>query len=130
MREDWRSPHDKPLTDIPAPPMSKSQSNFSFKAAGRTLSFGLPKTSTPPPQKVLPSPPDGGNPDPYGRARAVTTSSYASTATPPKLDERDLGLSLGGDFGDMFTGFGNRKSAVLEPNDRAMSQSPVSLILR
>jgi len=61
------------------------------------------------------------------RARAVTASSYASTATPPKLDERDLGLSLGGDFSDMFAGFGKRKSAMLveEESNRAMSQSPV-----
>lgn len=62
------------------------------------------------------------------RARAVTASSYASTATPPKLDEKELGLGLGGDFADMFTGFDKRKSAVLLPqeNIRAMSQSPVS----
>ena len=132
-REDWRSPHDKPFRDVPLPPIPKSQSSFSLKAAGRTLSFGRPnKTSTPPPppRKELPSPPDEEEPEPYGRARAVTTSSYASTATPPKLDERDLGLSLGGDFGEMFAGFGKRKSAVLEPNDRAMSQSPVSLVLK
>jgi hypothetical protein len=64
---------------------------------------------------------------PPGRARAVTASSYASTATPPKLDDRDLGLSLGGDFGDMFSGFDKRKSAILlEQESRAMSQSPVS----
>jgi len=58
----------------------------------------------------------------------MTTSSYASTATPPKI-EKDLGLSLGGDFSDMFSGFGNRKSVVLESNDnRARSHSPVSRI--
>jgi hypothetical protein len=61
-----------------------------------------------------------------GRARAVTASSYASTATPPKL-EKDLGLSLGGDFAEMFAGFDKRKSAILDAeNSRAMSQSPVS----
>lgn len=61
-----------------------------------------------------------------GRARAVTASSYASTATPPKLDERDLGLSLGGDFADMFSGLGKRKSQLLElENSRSASQSPV-----
>jgi hypothetical protein len=61
----------------------------------------------------------------------MTTSSYASyasTATPPKL-EKDLGLSLGGDFSNMFSGFGNRKSVVMESNDnRARSHSPVSKI--
>ena len=63
------------------------------------------------------------------RSRAVTASSHASTATPPKLDERDLGLSLGGDFADMFAGIGQRQSAVLQSGEnRAMSQSPVSFI--
>ena len=38
-----------------------------------------------------------------------------------------MGLSLGGDFSEMFAGFGKRKSVVLEvQNNRAMSQSPVS----
>lgn len=58
----------------------------------------------------------------------MTTSSYASTATPPKI-EKDLGLSLGGDFSDMFSGFGNRRSVVLESNEnRVRSHSPVSRI--
>jgi hypothetical protein len=51
------------------------------------------------------------------RPRAFTTSSYASTATPPKPDQNDLGLSLGGNFADMFSGFGKRKSAILEVED-------------
>lgn len=57
----------------------------------------------------------------------MTASSYASTATPPKLDDRqDLGLSLGGDFSDMFAGFGKRKSVVLDvEKNRTMSRSPV-----
>lgn len=58
----------------------------------------------------------------------MTASSYASTATPPKLeDKQDLGLSLGGDFSDMFAGFGKRKSVVLDvEKNRTMSRSPVS----
>jgi hypothetical protein len=61
-----------------------------------------------------------------GRERAVTTSSYASTAKPPVLD-KNLGLSLGGDFSEMFAGFGKRKSTILDAEEnRAMSQSPVS----
>ena len=56
----------------------------------------------------------------------MTGSSYASTATPPKLDDKDLGLSLGGDFGDMFSGFDKRKSQMLEAEKaRALSRSPV-----
>jgi hypothetical protein len=61
-----------------------------------------------------------------GRDRAVTTSSYASTTKPPLLD-KDLGLSLGGDFSEMFAGFDKRKSTILDAEEsRAMSQSPVS----
>ncbi|KAH8602865.1 hypothetical protein B0O99DRAFT_647688 [Bisporella sp. PMI_857] len=124
--EEWKS-HDKPSGGIPLPPVPKSQSTFSLKAAGRSLSWGRNKqNNTPPPppplRKDTPSPP----PNEYqGRQRAVTASSYASTATPPKLDERELGLSLGGDFGDMFSSFGKRKSQMLEAErNRAMSKSP------
>jgi hypothetical protein len=96
------------------------------------LSWGRNKPSTPPAAKErdLPAVPVDEE-ETTGRARAVTASSYASTATPPKFDERDLGLSLGGDFSEMFAGFGKRKSAILESsenNNRAMSQSPVSCI--
>jgi hypothetical protein len=70
---------------------------------------------------------DSPQQDDFSRPRAVTTSSYASTATPPKIEDRDLGLSLGGDFADMFSGIGNRKSVIMDgENNRAMSQSPVS----
>lgn len=125
-REDWRSPHDKPFSDIPLPPVPKSASSFSLKNAGRTLSWGRNKPTPPSPPKTSPSPTldeERHN----GRSRAVTASSYASTATPPKLEDRDLGLSLGGDFSDMFSGFGKRKSVVMDAEkNRAMSQSPVS----
>lgn len=61
-----------------------------------------------------------------GRARAVTTSSYASTAKPPALD-KNLGLSLGGDFSEMFAGFDKRRSTILDAEEnRGFSQSPVS----
>ncbi|KAL2072491.1 hypothetical protein VTL71DRAFT_11834 [Oculimacula yallundae] len=125
-RDEWKSPHDKPFNDIPLPPIPKSASAFSLKNAGRTLSWGRhSKGQTPPPpvSKEPESPIVDG--DQSGRQRAVTASSYASTATPPKLDDRDLGLSLGGDFSDMFNGIGKRRSAVLEAEtNRAMSRSP------
>ncbi|XMA14205.1 hypothetical protein WAI453_006996 [Rhynchosporium graminicola] len=126
-RDEWKSPHDKPFTDIPLPPIPKSASTFSLKNAGRTLSWGrnghksqtppLPTTKEPAFQSV-----DG---DLSGRQRAVTASSYASTATPPRLDDNDLGLSLGGDFSDMFNGIGKVRSAVLDAGtNRAASRSP------
>jgi hypothetical protein len=86
--------------------------------------------SAPSPPKETASPSALQEESPKNRARAVTTSSYASTATPPKLPvsaDKDLGLSLGGDFGDMFSGFGKRKSQVLDVGvNRAHSRSPVS----
>ncbi|KAG0651126.1 hypothetical protein D0Z07_2605 [Hyphodiscus hymeniophilus] len=122
-REEHRSPNDKSFNDIPVPPIPKSATTFSLKSAGRSLSWGrnTMKSSTPPPIKELPGLPQM-EPDPSaGRSRPIT----ASTATAPKLDEEDLGLSLGGDFGDMFSGFDKRKSAVLlQQEHRAMSQSP------
>ncbi|TVY52763.1 hypothetical protein LCER1_G004774 [Lachnellula cervina] len=123
-REEWRSPHDKPFNDIPVPPIPKSSSTFSLKNAGRTLSWGRTKPTPPSPPKEETSPIVE---EPAAiRDRAMTASSYASTATPPKL-EKDFGLSLGGDFSDMFSGIGKRKSAVMESKDtRARSHSPVS----
>ncbi len=129
-RDEWKSPHDKPFNDIPVPPVPKSASAFSLKNAGRTLSWGRHSKGTPPPPISKETPPESPVLDESqstGRQRAVTASSYASTATPPKLDERDLGLSLGGDFSDMFNSFGKRKSAVIDAEtNRAMSRSPVS----
>ncbi|KAI9053455.1 hypothetical protein LZ554_002413 [Drepanopeziza brunnea f. sp. 'monogermtubi'] len=126
-REDWKSPHDKPFSDIPVPPVPKTTSAFSLKNAGRTLSWGRHKSTSPLPAKE--TPPDSPGIDDSkssGRERAVTASSYASTATPPKLEEKDLGLSLGGDFSDMFGGgFGTRRSVVLDTEtNRALTRSP------
>jgi hypothetical protein len=101
-----------------------------LKNAGRTLSWGRSKPSPPttpkdgPRSKELPSLPPSEE-SRSSRSRAVTASSYASTATPPKIEDKDLGLSMGGDFSEMFAGFGKRKSVVMTP-DRVMSQSPVS----
>lgn len=97
-------------------------SAFSLKAAGHTFSFGRGKTSTPSPTAVPdepPPPPPKNSDENIQRERAVTASSYASTATPPKLDEKELGLNLGGSFADMFPGFGKRSSALLDVNDKS-----------
>ncbi|RDW74086.1 hypothetical protein BP5796_07528 [Coleophoma crateriformis] len=131
--EDWKSPHDKPFHDIPMPPVPKTSSAFSLKNAGRTVSWGRSKATVPSPSLKAqdhPQSPDN-SPSPiedetFGRQRTVTASSYASTATPPKLDERELALNLGGGFdSDMFAGIGKRKSAILDgENLRGMSASP------
>lgn len=125
-RDDWRSPKERSL-EISVPPIPKSSSAFSLKNAGRTLSWGRHKHPS------LPSPKEQQSPtideEQSGRPRAITTSSYASTATPPRVDENnDLGLSLGGDFSDMFAGFGKRKSVVMETEtNRSTSNSPETL---
>jgi hypothetical protein len=100
-----------------------------LKAAGKTFSFGRGKPSTAPPTTEIderPPLPRKNSDENLNRERAVTASSYASTATPPKLEEKELGLSLGGDFADMFSGFGKPKSAFLDVNDNnSKTQSTV-----
>ncbi|TGO64165.1 hypothetical protein BCON_0008g00120 [Botryotinia convoluta] len=124
--EDWRTPHDR-HSDVPLPPLPKTSSGFSLKNAGRTLSWGRNK-ATPSPSKVsdeLPPSPTIRDDSASSRTRAVTASSYASTATPPKLGERDLDLTMGDDFGDMFAGMAHRRSAVLDsPGVRGFTKSP------
>lgn len=120
--DEWRSPHDMPFKNIPMPPVPKSSPAFSLKNSSRTFSFGRKQnTSTPPPPPVPAKGSRTPPPEPEyetGRARAVTASSYASTATPPKLDDRDFSLNLGGSFTDMFSGIGKRKSQVLDAEIR------------
>ncbi|TGO41306.1 hypothetical protein BHYA_0023g00160 [Botrytis hyacinthi] len=124
--EDWRTPHDR-HSDVPLPPLPKTSSGFSLKNAGRTLSWGRNK-ATPSPTKVsdeLPPSPTIRDDSTSSRTRAVTASSYASTATPPKLGERDLDLTMGDDFGDMFAGMAHRRSAGLDsPGVRGFTKSP------
>ncbi|KAF7938152.1 hypothetical protein BELL_0045g00150 [Botrytis elliptica] len=124
--EDWRTPHDR-HSDVPLPPLPKTSSGFSLKNAGRTLSWGRNK-ATPSPSKVsdeLPPSPTIRDDSASSRTRAVTASSYASTATPPKLGERDLDLTMGDDFGDMFAGMAHRRSAVQDsPGVRGFTKSP------
>ncbi|TGO60476.1 hypothetical protein BOTNAR_0145g00010 [Botryotinia narcissicola] len=124
--EDWRTPHDR-HSDVPLPPLPKTSSGFSLKNAGRTLSWGRNK-ATPSPSKVsdeLPPSPTIRDDSASSRTRAVTASSYASTATPPKLGERDLDLTMGDDFGDMFAGMAHRRSAPLDsPGVRGFTKSP------
>lgn len=129
---DLKSPLDRPYDNIPVPPVPKS-SAFSLKAAGRTFSFGRQKPPTPTAAKEevpsLPaSPATERNSPAHGRERAVTASSYASTATPSKFEDVELGgLNLGGDFSDMFGALAKRKSAVMDVEAiRGLSRSPVS----
>jgi hypothetical protein len=90
--------------------------------ASRALSFGL-KGRTPPPRlDDAPAMPTDSNEHMPTRSsptreRAMTTSSYASTAVPQK-SERAIDLptaDFGNDFGNMFDSFDNRRPTKASP---------------
>lgn len=125
-QDDYRSPHDKSFNDIPHPYIPKTSSGFSLKAAGRTFSFGMGKSSSPSPSKEQQSPIE--KEELPTRLRAMTSDSYTNTAAPPKLDDKHLELGLDEEFGNMFEGFGKRQSAITDAQQkRSMSQSPVNI---
>ena len=112
--DDGPSPHPKDSDNIPIP-ATPSSNPLSFRAGGRSFSFGRKKAQTssnapPPLQHVSDSP----GYTPVTRERALTESSYASgsTATPPKF--LDTGLDFGPSdldgFGSMFDHLGKRTS--------------------
>jgi hypothetical protein len=96
--------------------------------ASRALSFGL-KGRTPPPRldDALTMPTDSPEPMPARisptRERAMTTSSYASTAVPQK-SERAIDLptaDFGNDFGNMFDSFDSRRPSKGSPAPPAVA---------
>ncbi|KAF2876108.1 hypothetical protein BDV95DRAFT_483810 [Massariosphaeria phaeospora] len=92
----------------PRPPAAQhSNSSGSFSMSGiRKQLPSIPKTRTMDLSSAYggPTSPDVES----GRARAMTTSSYASTAIPPKLNtDLDFG---GDDFDDMFSGLDRKQS--------------------
>ncbi|KAI9704245.1 MAG: hypothetical protein M1836_007106 [Candelina mexicana] len=101
----------------PVPPVPESRSSaFSLRAAGRTFSFGTKgfRSSTVPAAGAT-QPASSFSVNNATPERAMTTSSYASTTTAPKLEtEVALGGSDLGTFGDMFKSFGRRRSTVVE----------------
>ncbi|KAK4561012.1 hypothetical protein LTR86_004967 [Recurvomyces mirabilis] len=121
---------DQPL---PPPPSFKSR-------AGRAFSFGqkqnrnpaVPQDAPLPPQpynvyepsKGLPSGP--ASPSSLHRDRAMTSSSYASTAKPPPASQdQDFSLgssNFGDDFGNMFAGIG--KPAARSREELALPPAP------
>ncbi|KAI9670398.1 MAG: hypothetical protein M1817_004441 [Caeruleum heppii] len=101
---------------------NESSHIFSLRAGGRTFSFGNkssksvnalpPRHDSPPP---LPQPDERfqDSQDTVGRQRAMTESSYASTATPPTLDT-GLDTSDFDGFAKMFDGIGKRRSGIVD----------------
>ncbi|SMQ52619.1 unnamed protein product [Zymoseptoria tritici ST99CH_1A5] len=94
--------------DIPPPPAS-----FASRAA-RTFSFA--KTAKKESKDDVPPvpPPHGFSGSSPGRDRAMTTSSYASTAVPPKA-ELTLGNDFGDDFSNMFDSLQKQDGPILPP---------------
>ncbi|KAI1756619.1 hypothetical protein F4782DRAFT_483335 [Xylaria castorea] len=141
-QEEWRnSGSRKPLPPVddfasipPVPPVHKS-SGF-LKQAGRTFSFGGNKKNALPPipsEDPVPPMPEYKTPQtPGGRSRA-TTASTVTSATPPKLEDSDFKLDLGGEWSSgMLTKFDKRSSVAtmkkLETaNSRPNQPSPLHL---
>ncbi|KAI0447349.1 hypothetical protein F4803DRAFT_319520 [Xylaria telfairii] len=141
-QEEWRNPSRKPLPPVddftspipPVPPVHKS-SGF-LKQAGRTFSFGGSKKNALPPipsGESTPPMPEYKTPQtPSGRSRA-TTASTVTSATPPKLEDSDFKLDLGGEWSSgMLTKFDKRSSVAtvkkLETaNSRPNQPSPLHL---
>ncbi|KAI1176877.1 hypothetical protein F4777DRAFT_236929 [Nemania sp. FL0916] len=127
-QEEWRTPTSrKPVPPVddsissipPVPPVHKS-SGF-LKQAGRTFSFGGSKKHTLPPipseEPAPPMPEFKTSTTPSGRSRA-TTASTVTTATPPKLEDSDFKLDLGGEWSSgMLTKF-DKRSSVLTLKER------------
>ncbi|TGJ81040.1 hypothetical protein E0Z10_g7726 [Xylaria hypoxylon] len=132
-QEEWRNPSSRkalPQFDNfdaipPVPPVHKS-SGF-LKQASRTFSFGGNKKHTLPPipsEEPAPPMPEYRSPQtPKGRSRA-TTASTVTSATPPKLEDSDFKLDLGGEWSSsMLTKFDKRSSvATLKERDAAHSR--------
>ncbi|KAI0523811.1 hypothetical protein F5B22DRAFT_418113 [Xylaria bambusicola] len=141
-QDEWRNaPSRKPLPSSdnfdaipPAPPAHKS-SGF-LKQATRTFSFGGNKKHTLPPipsEETVPPMPEYKTPQtPNARSRAATASTVTS-ATPPKLEDSDFKLDLGGEWSSgMLTKFDKRSSvATLKERDannsRPNQPSPLHL---
>ena len=131
--------HPKQSHSLPVPPTPASQPSF-FARSSRAFSFGrkasqAAQAAEAAQNQALATPSPHQNttpiitPDPayVSRPRALTETSYASasTATPPKLLDSDLGFVPSDDqdaFGDMFAGIGSSRATV--------SRSPESFAAR
>ncbi|OBT58763.1 hypothetical protein VE04_02092 [Pseudogymnoascus sp. 24MN13] len=113
--------------NAPLPAVPKGTSKFSLISTGKAFSFGRKSSGSTPSsttQEDLSKPPTPAKDD-TTRSSTLTDSArsdYSSANASLKLDNR---LSLGGDFAAMFMGTENRKSAVLDAeNRRTQSVSP------
>jgi hypothetical protein len=112
------SGNPKHFHDIPVPPAPVPRPPFSLRSSARTFSFGsrtggpVSIASQPPPPAVRRGVPTVDS----SRDRAFSAST-ASTATPPKLLDSELGFGDGDadGFSNMFDNIGNRDSRNMSP---------------
>ncbi|KAI1383351.1 uncharacterized protein F4822DRAFT_440483 [Hypoxylon trugodes] len=129
-QDDWRNTGRKSVSmaDGPTPPAHKNSGGF-LKNAGRTFSFGNRKNTLPtiPAEDsvpAVPTVPDAYSPGtPRGRSRAETASTV-STATPPKVEDRDFMLDLGGDLSSMLKF--DKRASVATLKERSLMANRIS----
>ncbi|KAI1810538.1 hypothetical protein GGS20DRAFT_169894 [Poronia punctata] len=125
VQEDWRNSRSrKPLSPVdnvpPIPPVHKSPGLL--KQAGRTFSFGgNKKHSLSPVSFEEPAPPLPNYKTPSVRSRA-TTNSTVTSPTPPKLEDADFQLDLGGELSTMLNKF-DKRSSVMTLKERDATNS-------
>ncbi|PHH53120.1 hypothetical protein CFIMG_000715RA [Ceratocystis fimbriata CBS 114723] len=113
------------------PSLSKSATSSFLGRAGRTFSFTSTKKNN---EEDLTAPPVPQIPEGHldsGRSRGLTVSttstalsnSTSSTATPPRVGDRNSQFDFGGDFGSMFNTFdnGNKRSSVATVTGRSLT---------
>ncbi|KAL5615485.1 hypothetical protein BROUX41_005530 [Berkeleyomyces rouxiae] len=121
------SDHDD--TKSHRPPLTKSSTTSFLGRAGRTFSFTSTKKTT---EEDFTAPPVPQIPQDHldsGRSRGLTVSttdtgastSTSSTATPPRLGDRNSQFDLGGDFGSMFNTFDNKRGSVATVTGRSLT---------
>ncbi|KAF2084235.1 hypothetical protein K490DRAFT_69017 [Saccharata proteae CBS 121410] len=102
---------------VPVPTLTEGRTSSFTSITGRFGFKKAPKGSASPPKldMVTDENQDPRNARAFTRERAMTASSYASTAhpLPPKLD--DISSSdFGGGLGDIFSNIGQRRSAYMQ----------------
>lgn len=105
--------HAELASPKPDSPSKSSSHTFSFKSAARTFTLG--SKNKPPPIPDQDAAAISASHRRGVRERAMTETSFATTAAPPRIDiGSDLGLGaadFGSGFGDIFA---KRRSALLE----------------
>lgn len=105
----------------PVPPVHKN-SGF-LKQAGRTFSFGSNKKNSLSPISSEEPPPLPDYKTPSVRSRATTNSTITSPI-PPKLEDADFKLDLGGELSTMLNKFDKRSSVMTLKERDAVNSRP------